>query len=332
MSEQTFEAYVVEELDGEYVGSLKELCISDLPDNELLIRVHYSALNYKDALSASGNKGVTRNYPHTPGIDAAGTVISDASDRFQQGDEVIVTSYDLGMNTHGGFGEYIRVPAEWAVALPSGLDQKESMIIGTAGFTAAQSVHALMESTAPQDGEILVTGATGGVGSMAVAILSKLGYSVTAVTGKPDSEEYLRDLGANEVVARSELLDDPKRPILKVRWAGVIDCVGGDMLVAAIKMTRPLGTITCCGMVGAPDLPLSVFPFILRGVRLIGIDSQSCPMPRREILWNNLADTWKPAQLDLCVNDIDLQGLPDSIQSMLGGQHQGRTVVSLVAE
>ncbi|MFP4030582.1 MAG: YhdH/YhfP family quinone oxidoreductase, partial [Desulfococcaceae bacterium] len=279
---QTFKAMVVEEAEKKtYTREIKERAISDLPDGDVLVRVHYSSLNYKDALSAVGNKGVTRSYPHTPGIDAAGVVEQSKDSAFTPGDEVIVTSYDLGMNTDGGFGQYIRVPAGWVVPLPEGLSLRESMIYGTAGFTAGMSVAAVAHAVPPEKGDILVTGATGGVGSLAVGILSKIGYKVTAVSGKSDAEGFLKKLGAQAVIGREEASDDGGKPMLKGRWAGAVDTVGGEILATAIKSTDLHGTVTCCGLVASPDLPINVFPFILRGVTLVGIDSQNCPMDRR---------------------------------------------------
>ncbi len=306
--------------------------MTDLPAGELLVKVCCSSLNYKDALSASGNKGVTSSYPHTPGIDAAGTVVSDNSGQFNAGDQVIVTSYDLGMNTDGGFAEYIRVPAAWAVSLPEGLSLKESMMLGTAGLTAAQSIHAISEKISPADGEILVTGATGGVGSLAVAMLAKLGYSVCGLTGKASAEGYLKSLGAESVIDRNSFVEENKRPLSKPRWAGVVDAVGGDILASAIKSTKPLGIVTCFGMVGSPELSLTVFPFILRGVSLIGIDSQSCPMDLRQMLWAKMANQWKPDNLSSLVERISLQQVPDAIQKMLSGQHQGRMLVEVAGD
>ena len=325
----SFKAYVVDEIDGEYIASIKQRKISELPEGELLVKVCYSSLNYKDALSISGNKGVTRHFPHTPGIDAVGEVVSDSTGQFQSGDQVIVTSYDLGMDTDGGFAEYIRVPTSWAVALPQGLSLKESMILGTAGLTAAQSVAKIVESVAPEDGDILVTGATGGVGSLSVAILSHLGYSVTALTGKKTASEFLMSLGAAKVIDRNEFLDVDNRVLLKPKWAGVVDCVGGDVLVTAIKEANPLSVITCCGMVAATDLPLTIFPFILRGVSLVGIDSQHCPMELRKKLWALLADKWKPKNLLELTKTVSLENVDASIKDILQGQMQGRTLIKI---
>lgn len=300
----------------------------DLPDGDLLVRVRYSSLNYKDALSATGNRGVTRSFPHTPGIDAAGEVVEDASGTFTPGEKVIVTGWDLGMNTPGGYAEYIRVPAAWALPLPAGLGLRESMILGTAGFTAGLSVHELAARVAPDAGDILVTGATGGVGSVAVAILAKAGYRVTAVTGKPDQAGFLKDLGAAEVVSRDSIMEKADRPMLKERWAGAVDVVGGPMLAAVLKSTSYGGTVTCCGLVGSPELQVNVFPFILRGVSLIGIDSVQCPVTRRRQVWEDLGGAWK-TDLEALVTEVGLEALEQPIQAILKGEVKGRILVKL---
>lgn len=330
MNDQPFLAMIVEETpEKQFVRHIKEKSISDLPDGDVLVRVSYSSLNYKDALSATGNRGVTGRFPHTPGIDAAGIVEESRDKAFQTGDAVIVTSYDLGMNTPGGFGGYIRVPADWIVPLPEGLTLKESMIYGTAGFTAGLSVLSLTDTVKPGQGEILVTGATGGVGSISTAILGKLGYDVVAVSGKPDSAGFLRDLGAGRIVTREEVNDESGRPLLKGTWAGVVDTVGGNILATAIKSTHPWGVVTTCGMVASPDLPLTVFPFILRGVKLIGINSQTCPMKQRRQVWNMLAGTWKIRQLQTIGQEISLEKLSPLIDTILKGGLKGRTVIKL---
>ena len=324
----TFLAMVVEEqADGSYTRTIRERTVDDLPPGEVLIRVRWSSLNYKDALSASGNKGVTRKYPHTPGIDAAGLVEESRSDRFRPGDKVLVTSYDLGMNTAGGFGQYIRVPADWVVALPAGLELRESMVLGTAGLTAAMSVTALSAGVTPEKGEILVTGASGGVGSMAVAILARLGYAVCAASSKDTA--FLLGLGAKTVITRAEVNDANGRPLLKTRWAGVIDTVGGNTLATAIKSTAHRGIVTCCGNVASPDLQLTVFPFILRGVTLVGIDSQNLPMDERVAIWQRLAHEWKPAQLGTMGREVTLASVEGEIARILQGGQQGRVVIKL---
>lgn len=327
-----FKAVVVEKTaDQTFVRSIRERSVSDLPAGDLLLRVHYSSLNYKDALSATGHPGVTRNFPHTPGIDAAGEVLSCESGDFAPGDQVIVTGYDLGMECDGGWGEYIRIPSNWAVRLPAGLTVRESMAIGTAGLTAALSVLQLEQSgVKPGDGEILVTGATGGVGSVAVAILARAGYRVVAATGKNSDESFLRKLGATEVISREQATSGVERAMLKERWAGVVDVVGGETLAAAIKSTRYGGVVTCCGLVGSADLNMNVYPFILRGVRLIGIDSVNCPVDIRTKVWEKLAGHWKPQQLDEMVTEIDLNGVEEKVQGILKGQIRGRIIIRMV--
>ncbi len=321
---------VVEEVgDKRFSRLIKEKTIDQLPDGELLIRVKWSSLNYKDALSATGNRGVTRKYPHTPGIDAAGVVEESRSAAFSPGDEVIVTSYDLGMNTSGGFGQYIRVPAAWVVPLPVGLGLKESMILGTAGFTAGMSVAALTDRISSTKGNILVSGATGGVGCLSVAILAKLGYAVTAGSGKKEAAAFLTGLGARNIMSREELTAGSERPLLKGVWSGVIDTVGGDILASAVKSTDLLGVVTCCGNVASPELPLTVFPFILRGVSLIGIDSQNCPMDHRRKVWRHLGSDWKPDCLDDLCREVSLDELDREIDLILKGGQTGRVVVRM---
>ncbi|AOY57393.1 YhdH/YhfP family quinone oxidoreductase [Desulfococcus multivorans] len=332
MTQKRFKAMWVEEIErNRFKRTIIERTTDDLPDGDVLIRVRYSSLNYKDALSAVGNRGVTRKYPHTPGIDAAGTVEESRVDAVKAGDEVIVTSYDLGMNTPGGFGQYIRVPAAWVVPRPDGLSLRESMAFGTAGFTAGLSIHYLTHGVSPDRGEILVTGATGGVGSLSVAMLAKLGYSVTAATGKTDAADFLKAIGAREIISRSAALDTSEKPLLKGRWAGVVDTVGGEILATAIKSTDLHGTVTCCGNVASPKLSITVFPFILRGVRLIGIDSQNCPMDTRVRVWNKLAAEWRPANLDRMVREIPLADLDENIDIILKGGQKGRVIVNLDA-
>ena len=327
-----FKALVVEEgPEGKFHLNIKKKAVKDLPSGDVIIRVRYSSLNYKDALSASGNRGVTRKFPHTPGIDASGEVVESKSRKFKEGDEVLVTGFDLGMNTCGGFEQYIRVPSEWVVPLPAGLNLGEAMIFGTAGLTAAMSVHALQKDVDPAAGDILVTGASGGVGCLAVAILAELGYNVSAVTGKPEGKRFLKRLGANKVLERAEVVDTTGKPLLKSRWAGVIDTVGGETLTTALKTTDFNGVVTCCGNVSSPDLDLTVYPFILRGVKLVGIDSQNCPMDHRLTLWKLLGSEWKIGKLlDLC-EEIGLEGLDHHIGLILGGKQKGRVVVNLDA-
>jgi acrylyl-CoA reductase (NADPH) len=325
-----FKALVVEELAGKFVSSVKDRSSDDLPPGEVLVEVHYSSVNYKDALSANGNRGVTRRYPHTPGIDASGIVLESSDPLLPEGTSVIVTGYDLGMNTPGGFGQLIRIPAGWAVPLPEGLELSEAMMFGTAGLTAAMSVDSLLQvGITPAFGDVLVTGATGGVGSLAVAILSRLGFDVVAGTGKIDQTEFLKSLGAFDVLSRDELLQDTQKPILKERWGAVVDTVGGDILMNAIKATRYGGSVTCCGMVSSPNFQASVFPFILRGVNLLGIDSVELPLEFKLHIWNLLAGEWKVAQLkDLC-QQVSLDELPAVLEKMIAGEAVGRTIVAM---
>jgi putative YhdH/YhfP family quinone oxidoreductase len=330
MSETQFRALVVEEAEPKkYVSSIKTRSLDELPAGDVLVRVHYSALNYKDALSSVGNKGVTRNYPHTPGVDASGVVAASEDPNFAVGDEVLVTSYDLGMNTDGGLGEYIRVPAAWVVKLPAELSLKEAMMFGTAGLTAGLMIDLLVRNgVKPENGPVLVTGATGGVGSLAVAILAKAGYEVAAVTGKPEAADFLKSLGASQVVSRESVIDT-QRPMLKEQWAGVVDVVGGDMLASALKATRYGGTVTCAGLVGSPALNTSVFPFILRGITLVGIDSAECPMAPRVAVWKKLAGEWKPDCLEALTTEITLEQVEAQLAALLEGKAHGHYVVKM---
>ncbi len=331
MQATTFKAMVVTEADDNtYHRQITEKVIDDLPPGDVVVQVHYSSLNYKDALSASGNKGVTRKYPHTPGIDAAGTVTQSTSDQFKPGDTVIVTSYDLGMNTAGGFGQFIRVPAQWVVPLPDSLSLRGSMCYGTAGFTAALSVYQLVEhGITPAHGEVLVSGATGGVGSIAVSILAKMGFRVAAVNGLVDASDYLKSLGAETLISIEEASAGSGKPLMKSRWSGSIDTVGGEILATTIKTLKPYGVATSCGNVASPDLPLNVYPFILRGVTLVGIDSQNCPMDLRRRTWQRLASEWKIDKMEAVIEEIGLDDLSQRIDLMLARKHKGRVLVRM---
>ncbi len=327
----SFPAMVIRENeDGTFAKSIESKQIHDLPDGEVLVEVEYSSLNYKDALSASGNRGVTKKYPHTPGIDATGTVIRSVSEKFSSGDKVIISGYDFGMNTAGGFARYIQVPSAWVMHKPQSLSAKTCMQIGTAGFTAAQSVLSIHEmGVLPSHGPILVTGATGGVGSIAVALLKGSGYTVVAATGKEEEYPWLRKLGADDFLSRRQAAIGEDRMLLRERWAGVIDTVGGSILATAIKSTKYNGTVTCCGNAASGNLPLNVYPFILRGVKLVGIDSAQCPMNRREEIWHQLATKWDMQFLDSMSTTTSLQELGGIIDQMLQGKIRGRTVVHL---
>ena len=330
MSSEQFRAYRIERTDqGRYVSSIRTLSTADLPDGDVLVRVHYSSLNYKDALSATGAKGITESYPHTPGIDCAGTVAQSGSPDWQVGDAVIVTGYDLGMNTDGGFAGYVRVPAAWVIRCPAGLTLRQAMICGTAGFTAALCIHALeAHDVHPENGEVLVTGASGGVGSLAVSMLSAGGYRVVAATGKQDATAWLRGLGAEEVIPREQLLDHSARPLLKSRWAAAVDTVGGDFLAATLKAVRHRGSVACCGMVASTELNTSVLPFILRSVSLLGVSSQNTPRDQRERTWERLARDWRPNRYDAIAREIHLDQIDEYVDKLLKGQVRGRILVN----
>ena len=320
-----FKAFVTEETDEGFVSKVVERSLEDLPEGDVLIKVLFSSLNYKDALSASGNKGVSRNYPHSPGIDAAGIVEESNSDEFSIGDEVIVTGYDLGMNTSGGFSEYIRVPKEWIIKKPDNLELEESMAYGTAGLTAGLCVRKiLMSGIKPDDGEVFVTGATGGVGIVAVMLLAKLGFDVVAITGKDTETDLLKSLGAKEVINRSEFEGEMKSPLAKPRWAGGVDAVGSDILSNLISASHQRAAIACCGMVGGVNLNTSIFPFILRGLSLLGIDSAETLIDVKKEIWNNFASDWKLEKINDQIKDVGLEELSSEIEKILNGKQVGR--------
>ena len=334
MSPKTFKAMVVRgTAENKFVRQITQKSLDELPEGGVLIRVHYSSLNYKDALSATGDKGVTKKYPHTPGIDAAGIIEESAVPDFQPGEEVIVTGYDLGSNTSGGFAEYIRVPEGWVVKRPENLSLRESMAYGTAGFTAGLSVYKLMNhGITPDQGPILVTGATGGVGSIAVAILVKAGYHVVAVTGKLEQKQFLIELGAREVIHRDAAKNTSEKPLLSGRWAGAVDTVGGNLLETAIRATKPEGAVACCGNIGSAELHTSIYPFILRGVSLLGIGSAFTPMGIRQQIWKKLSAEWKLEHLDRLTSEITLEQLERHIELILQGKVKGRVIINLLKE
>lgn len=327
----TYRAYLVtKNSENQASASIVERPFNALPPGEVVIKVAYSSLNYKDALSATGNPGVTKNYPHVPGIDAAGIVVASESNQFKINDRVLVTGYDLGSNTDGGYAEYIRVPADWIVPLPENLTLKESMIFGTAGFTAAICVAQLQRNgVRPDQGEVVVSGASGGVGCLAVAILAKEGYQVVASTGKAGAHGFLKELGAAIIISREELNDQSGRPLLKSIWAGAVDTVGGNILSTIIRSIKVQGSVAACGNVADPKFDITVFPFILRGVNLLGADSALWQMgPRRE-LWHKLSTDWKINHLETISHTIRLEDLDENIAKILKGQIQGRTVIAL---
>ena len=326
-----FNALITEKIgDKEFKTGLGQRAIEDLPAGELLIEVQYSSLNYKDALSANGNPGVTRNFPHTPGIDAAGIVKESASEHFSVGDVVIVTGYDLGMETDGGLAEFIRVPATWAVALPAGLSARDSMVLGTAGLTAGLCVSKLlMAGATAADGKVVVTGATGGVGSVAVALLAKLGFQVVASTSKVSQHDLLKSLGASEIIDRETLAEAQRKPMLKPQWQNAVDCVGGDTLVNLLKSLERSGSVACCGLVGSAVLPATVLPFILRDVNLLGVDSVEIPLARKQHIWEMFSKEWKLACLDQLATEIQLEQVPEYLDKIIKGENIGRTVVRI---
>ncbi len=309
-------------------SQVEEVSEEELPEGELLLRVHYSSLNYKDALSATGHPGVTKNYPHTPGIDAFGVVEAGP---YSKGTELIVTGFDLGMNTWGGFGELIRVPADWATPLPEGLTLQEAAALGTAGLTAGLCVQALLSAgLSPEGGPVLVTGATGGVGSIALGILSRLGFRVEALSGKEGAKEFLSPLAPEvEVLPREAVAESPNRPLLKGRWQGAVDSAGGETLAGLLRSIAYNGAVAACGNAAGGELTTTVYPFILRGLRLQGIDSAQADMMSRSEVWSNLAGPWKPRNLDTLVERITLEEVPQAVEAMLSGRHQGRTVITL---
>ena len=305
--------------------------IDDLPEGDLLIKVQYSSLNYKDAMSAKGIPGVTRNYPHTPGIDAAGVVKSSKDNNFKEGDEVIVTGYDLGMNTPGGFGEYISVPSGWAINIPQGLTAREAMALGTAGLTAGLSVHALekyREYVGLSGTKSIVTGATGGVGSVAVMLLSKLGSEVTAVTGKQDQSDFLSSIGANEIISREDLAEMARKPIGKSIWDLGVDVASGDILTLLLTSLNSGGAVACSGLVGGASFESSIFPFILRGNALLGIDSVEIPLEEKDHIWKHFASDWK-ISLEDSVKQVGLEDLPNEIETIFAGGQVGRVLIQL---
>lgn len=313
---------------GGFSAGIETINYDDLPAGDVLIRVAFSSLNYKDGLACQGHPGVVRKFPHVPGIDCAGTVVESLADDYRPGDEVLVTGYELGAGHWGGFAAYVRVPADWIVRLPSGLSVRDAMIYGTAGFTAAQCVTAIVERRiTPDRGPVAVTGATGGVGSLAVAILAKLGYDVAAVTGKPEQHDWLRRLGASAILSRDDVHDDTNRPLLATRWAAAVDTVGGQPLATVLRSIEHRGCVAACGLVAGAELSVSVYPFILRGVTLAGIDSAKCPRPERLEMWQKLAGPWRVEQLDQLADEVTLDELSDRVRRILQGQLVGRTVV-----
>lgn len=331
MSTTSFKAFVVNKTSDGFTTSLQDLVQSDLPAGEVLVQVAYSSVNYKDGLASIPDGKVVRNYPFVPGIDISGTVVESSDSRFKAGDEIIATSYDIGVSHYGGYSEYARLKADWLVPLPQGLTLKEAMALGTAGFTAALSAHQLQKNgLTPTNGPVLITGATGGVGSIAISILKKLGYTIAASTGKTEEHDYLKSLGVSDILGREETSAESTRPMEKERWAGSVDSVGGSTLAYLLRSTKYGGSVAACGNTGGVNVTTTVFPFILRSVNLLGIDSVNCPMELRRHLWQQLASDYKPdALLDSIGKETSLEELPHVLATILKGGIRGRTIVRI---
>ena len=325
----SFHCFLVEQVGQEIHSDVAERAIDDLPDGDVLIRVTHSSLNYKDAMAATGHRGIVKTFPHVPGIDAAGFVVESRDPAFRPGDEVIATGREIGVERWGAWSEYLSVPAGWVQYVPEGLTAREAMVLGTAGFTAAQCVAALIHhGVDPEQGEVVVTGATGGVGSIAVKLLAKLGFRVAAVSGKESQTEWLLGQGAVRVIPRSTFVDNSARPLLATAWAGGVDTVGGTALATMIRGMSHRGCVAACGVGGGADLPLTVYPFILRGVTLAGIDSAWCPDAPRAEIWRRLGNEWKLDRLDDLASEVTLDEVKDIVDAMLAGQTMGRTIVT----
>ncbi|MCM3360998.1 MULTISPECIES: NADPH:quinone oxidoreductase family protein [Bacillaceae] len=330
--EKNFQAVVVDNKDGNFSVETKQVFLEDLSSGEVVIKVHYSGVNYKDGLASTPDGKIVRSYPHIPGIDLAGTVVSSEDSRFKEGDQVIATSYEIGVSHSGGYSEYARIPADWIVPLPTGLSLKEAMIVGTAGFTAALSVQRLLDNgMKPENGPVLVTGATGGVGSFGVAMLSKLGFNVVASSGKKEAEDYLTSIGASSVIGREDVYNGKVKAMDKQLWAGAVDPVGGESLAAILSKITYGGSVAVSGLTGGGAVPTSVFPFILRGVNLLGIDSVYCPMEKRQKIWERIATDLKPEALTSFIyKEVTLEQLPNELPTILEGGITGRIIVAVV--
>lgn len=324
---QEFKAFVTE---GDKQGRIVTRSMEDLPEGDVTIKVHYSGVNFKDGMTLDKNAKIAEHYPIVPGIDLAGEVVESKESSFKEGDKVIVTSYALGTGHDGGYSQYARVPADWVVPLPDGLTMREAMIIGTAGFTAALSIYKLEKhGLTPEDKPVLVTGATGGVGSMAVDMLSKNGYSVTASTGKESEHEYLKKIGAEEIVGREEVTPEKIKPLGKQTWAAAVDPTGGKPLASILSSTKHNGAVAISGLTAGIEVPTTVIPFILRGVDLLGIDSVYCPMDVRKAVWERAASDLKPQHLDEIAQEVTLDGLQGALEDILQSKIRGRVLLKL---
>ena len=326
----TFKAYRTEEIDGEFVNSIQNISKSALESSEVVVKVAYSGINYKDYMSSMGNKGVTRNYPHTPGIDVSGCVVSDKTNTFSVGDEVVVMGNDLGMNSDGGFAEYISVPAEWVLAKAEKFSLQETMQIGTSGFTAALGIKKMLQSgLKPSDGAVVVSGATGGVGVWGVQMLSKLGFEVWAVTGKSEVIPMLEELGASRVLNRDEIMAPIEKPVLRPKWAGALDTVGGVTLSSLLRQTSKSGSVATCGNVGGVALPITVLPFILNGINLLGINAADTPMDVRREVWALLEQIAEPSKVAGFCKEISLEQVDDALNQVGKSGHIGRFTIKI---
>lgn len=324
----TFKAFRIFDDENGYRAEIVEQTIEDQSEGDVVIKVAWSGINYKDALAGTGQGKILRKYPLNGGIDAAGTVVRSDNREFGEGDEVLITGCGLSETRDGGYSEYLRVPSKWLVPLPTGLTLREAMLLGTAGFTAALSLWRMeANGQTPDMGPIVVTGASGGVGSIAIDILTRAGYEAHAISGKVEQFEWLRSLGAKQCISRNELYWSEK-PLDSAHWAGAIDNVGGDMLSGLTRVIEPWGTIASCGMAGGIGLKTTVMPFIIRGIGLLGINSAGCPYPIRKELWTRLADAWRPAHMKLIENtETPMDGLEPHFENALEGGSLGRVVV-----
>jgi len=321
-----YKAYLVEENEGKYNGQIKELEMPNLGDGNVIIKVHYSSLNYKDALASSGAKGVVRSYPFVPGIDVAGEIIESSNSEFAVGDNVVATGYKIGMSVYGGFGELVQLPAKWVLRLPDALSSFDSMCYGTAGITAAACIKKIVDGDVSNELPVLVSGATGGVGSVSVGILAKLGYEVHAISGKQDEIETLKTMGASKVILRDDYTNEPAKALDKAIYGGAVDTVGGEILTKMISMVANHGVVSCCGNVAGAMFTSSVFPFILRGVQLSGIDSAESSLTLKKELWNLLSDQWS-LKLTEHIKTIQIDGIGDEVKKILEGNQVGRVVI-----
>lgn len=326
-----FQAYQLSQDDEGITGAIKTLQMSDLPSSDVTIKVHYSSVNYKDGMVTQEDNALVKAYPIIPGIDLAGEVVHSDDTRFHQGDKVIATSYEIGVNHPGGYSEYASIPADWIVPLPDGMTTEEAMIYGTAGFTAALSIHRLEHNGLTREaGPVLVTGASGGVGSMAVAMLAKRGYEVHASTGSKENADFLKNLGAETILSREDVYDGKQKALASGRWAAAVDPVGGEQLASVLSKLKYSGAAAVSGLTGGTKIPTQVYPFILRGISLLGIDSVNCPMEMREKVWHRLANDMKVKEAFDAIKTVQpLQKVPETLDQILKGQIQGRTVIKI---